>query len=146
MTTITALPTPPQPNDPVDVFNTRAFAFWGAMPQFRGEVNDVAIEIEAWASAAANSEAAAELAETGAETARDVAIANANAAAASAGASAWVSGTTYALGDRVWSPLNQRLYSRSVAGGGTTDPSADAANWTPIWPLPKLVSTRSFYL
>lgn len=146
MTTITALPTPPQPNDPVDVFNAGAFAFWGAMPQFRSEVNDVAIEIEAWASAAANSELAAELAEAAAEAARDAAIANANAAAASAGATAWVSGTTYAAGARVWSPINQRLYARIALGAGTTDPSADAANWAPIWPLPKLVSARSFYL
>lgn len=144
--TIAALPTPPGPTDDVATFNARAFALLGALPTFVTETNAAAVDVDAAAAAAAASEAAAELAEVAAEAARDTAIANANAAAASAGASAWVSGTTYALGDRVWSPINQRLYSRSVAGGGTTDPSADAANWTPIWPLPKLVSTRSFYL
>jgi hypothetical protein len=41
----------------------------------------------------------------------------------------WVSGATYARGDTAWSPISWLDYVRSVAGAGTTDPSADAANW-----------------
>jgi hypothetical protein len=41
----------------------------------------------------------------------------------------WVIGTTYALGDVRYSPATQRVYRRTVAGAGTTDPSADGTNW-----------------
>ncbi len=41
----------------------------------------------------------------------------------------WVSGTTYAAGDVVNSPLNDQHYVRLVAGAGTVDPSLDATNW-----------------
>jgi hypothetical protein len=56
------------------------------------------------------------------------------AAASAATASAWVSGTTYSLGAVVYSPANGRGYRRMVAGAGTTDPSADAVNWSPLVP------------
>lgn len=55
--------------------------------------------------------------------------ANTALAAGYAGATVWVSGTTYALYDVRFSPINQRSYRRIIAGGGTTDPSADATNW-----------------
>jgi len=48
------------------------------------------------------------------------------------GITVWVSVTTYAINSRVTSPLNGRIYSRRVAGAGTTDPSLDATNWA-IW-------------
>jgi len=41
----------------------------------------------------------------------------------------WVSGTTYAIGDKRFSPATGLLYLRITAGAGTTDPSADTANW-----------------
>lgn len=41
----------------------------------------------------------------------------------------WVSGTTYAIGDRRYSPANGLLYRRKTAGAGTTDPSSDTTNW-----------------
>jgi len=44
-------------------------------------------------------------------------------------ASLWVSGTTYAVGDLVRSPVTGFLYRRRTAGAGTTDPSADGTNW-----------------
>lgn len=143
---ISPLPTPPGPTDDVATFNARAFALLGALPGFVTEANAVEAAVDADAVAAAASQLAAALSQAAAAASAATAAANANSAAASAGATAWVSGTTYAQGVRVWSPLNQRLYSRSAAGGGTTDPSADAANWAPVWPLPKLVSARSFYL
>lgn len=42
----------------------------------------------------------------------------------------WVSGTTYPLDFIVRSPASQHHYVRTVAGAGTTDPSADGANWS----------------
>ena len=43
----------------------------------------------------------------------------------------WVSGTTYALGKTVRSPIDHQRYVRVVAGAGTTDPANDATNWLP---------------
>ena len=45
---------------------------------------------------------------------------------------AWVSGTTYAIGDARYSPINFASYRRKTAGAGTSDPSIDAANWARI--------------
>lgn len=44
----------------------------------------------------------------------------------------WVSGTTYGADTIVWSPVNNLMYVRTVAGSGTTDPSADSTNWA-LW-------------
>lgn len=132
MTTITALPPPPDPDDSLLTFNAKAFAFWAAMPNFRSEINTLAGELN---TASANASASAALATTkAAEAAASqlAALANAQDAATSAGAIAWVSGTTYAVGDRRWSPANGRVYRRATVGAGTTDPSADAVNWEPI--------------
>lgn len=68
------------------------------------------------------------------EAAASAATATTQAAAAAdsavlAGATAWVSGTTYAVGDVRYSLINLQTYRRSTAGAGTTDPSADTANW-----------------
>jgi hypothetical protein len=65
---------------------------------------------------------------------------NTTAAAGSASAAAasvatvgavWVSGTTYAIGDMRYSPINFATYRRKTTGAGTTDPSLDATNWAP---------------
>lgn len=129
MTTISTLPPAPQPTDDTSTFNSKAFALLAALAGFVTEAN---------AQAGENNTAAA-TATTGASTATTKAaeavvtlascVANALAAAASAGATAWVSGTTYALGDVRWSPADNRVYRRRVAGAGTTDPSADTTNW-----------------
>lgn len=72
----------------------------------------------------------------GAEASEAAAAASASAAAAAAetasyaaGVSQWVSGTTYVVGQTVWSPVNLQTYRRRVAGAGTTDPSLDSTNW-----------------
>lgn len=57
-------------------------------------------------------------------------------AAAAAGATIWVSGTTYAIGNARFSPINFATYRRKTAGAGTVDPSLDATNWTAIVPPP----------
>lgn len=100
-----------------------------ALPTMQTETNALAANVyanavEADADAAAS--LASKLASANSEAA---AAAAANLAATNAGASIWVSGTTYALGDVRWSPASRYTYRRIVGGSGTTDPSADAANW-----------------
>jgi hypothetical protein len=125
---ISALPTVPTRQDPAN-FNTRADAFLAALPTFRTEANTLATEAEADA-ATAEAQAGIATAQAAAATAQaTAAAANATAAAASAGAVLWVSGTTYAAGVVVYSPLTQLTYRRISGGAGTTDPSADPANW-----------------
>lgn len=60
-----------------------------------------------------------------------VTLAEAAAAAAEAASSAsiWISGTTYAIGDVRFSPIDFLSYRRKTDGGGTTDPSIDTTNW-----------------
>ena len=118
---ITALPTPPSRNDPTN-FSTRADAFLGALPDFATEANALAVDVNDDAVAAAASAVDAEDAVTAAEAA-------AAAAAAAANVTKWVSGTTYAEGVVVWSPITYLSYRRKIAGAGTTDPSADGTNW-----------------
>lgn len=113
----TALPLPPDPNDR-STFNARAYPWSAALPTFATEITAVA------SNAYANATEAAASATT--------ATAQAAAAQAGVGALVWVSGTTYAYGDAVWSPNNGRTYRRKVSGAGTTDPSADPANWWEI--------------
>lgn len=118
---ITPLPTPPSRNDPTN-FSTRADAFLGALPTFATEANALAVDVNADAVAAAAAVSDAEAAVVDAEAA-------AAAAAAAANVTKWVSGTTYAEGVAVWSPITYLSYRRKIAGAGTTDPSADSTNW-----------------
>lgn len=80
--------------------------------------------VDAYNNALASSASAA-----GASASEIAAAASAAASAGAAGAAIWVSGTTYAIGDVRWSPANRYTYRRITAGAGTTDPSADPANW-----------------
>ncbi len=48
------------------------------------------------------------------------------------GPAMWASGRTYPAGAEVRSPTNLQRYVRIAAGSGTTDPSADSANWL-LW-------------
>lgn len=111
---ITPLPTPPSRNDPTN-FAARGDAFLGALPDFATEANALAVDVNADAVAAAAAEVAA--------------TAAASAATAAANVTKWVSGTTYAEGVVVWSPITYLSYRRKTAGAGTTDPSADSTNW-----------------
>jgi hypothetical protein len=142
MTTITALPDPPTRDDPTN-FKTRADALMSALPDFVTETNTVAGEVLAHATTAGN---AADTATTQAglatsNGAAQVALASAQAVAAAASAASaqavanvikWISGTTYAQGDCVWSPTTLLTYRRRVAGAGSTDPSADPTNWARV--------------
>ena len=114
---ITALPTPPDPNDR-STFNTRAYPWSVAQQTLATEVGAVAANV--FSNATEASAAAAR------------AVPAAAAAEAASNAAPWVSGATYDAGDVVWSPINALSYRRKTAGAGTTDPSADSANWAAL--------------
>ncbi len=119
-----ALPTPPSTSDPTN-FDSRGDAFFAALPAFQTEED--ALKANVYANATGTYNNAVEVA------ANTIAVAaNSALAAGYAGATVWVSGTTYALYDVRFSPINQRSYRRIIAGAGTTDPSADATNWALI--------------
>ena len=126
--TITALPTPPNRQDP-STFEDRADAFLGALPQFGEEANALAAGLNNIESNSSASASAAKLSETNAKTSELNSLANAQNAAASNNAPKWVSGTTYNTGQIAWSPLNGRIYKRLITGAGTLDPSNDSTNW-----------------
>lgn len=126
---MTDAPTAPDRSDR-DTFSPRATA-WAdfqkatLVPQIRAAIaNAYTNAVSAFESATASAASAAS-----ALASQLASAASASASAASAGATAWVSGTTYAIGDRRWSLVNQRVYARLTVGAGTTDPSADATNW-----------------
>lgn len=128
---ITTLPAAPDPSNR-STFNSLAYPWSAALPTFGTEISAVAANVkanadEAQADAVAT---AADRVQTGLDV---VAAAAAQAAAESASnATQWVSGTTYTLGDVVWSPANYISYRRIIAGAGATDPSADAVNWVAL--------------
>ena len=127
--TIATLPDPPDPTDSTSVFNSKAFSFLAALPDFGDQANALAIECNGYATAADASADAGALSAAAALTSQSASLANAQASAAATGASIWVSGTTYSIGDVRWSPANVQTYRRLTAGAGTTDPSADGTNW-----------------
>lgn len=126
--TITALPTPPTRNDPIN-FADRGDLFMAALPVFVTEVNALEVNVMQKEVDAAASAAAALLSE-------QHALASENAANSLTNVVLWVSGTTYAQGVCVWSPTNFLTYRRKVAGAGTTDPSSDSTNWAQVLALP----------
>lgn len=110
-------------------YNALAYA-WANFMAGTGQADTVALAGATYNNAV---EAAAN-ALTASSSATSAGISEQNAAA-SAGAAMWVSGTTYTLGAAVWSPVDRLVYRRIVAGAGTTDPSADGANWARLGAL-----------
>ena len=124
MTTLTAIPTFPPIGSAS--FNLDAYTWAVFMAgTHRTEINLIQAEVSANATTATTKAAEAVVSAAGA-------LASEIAAGVSAGAAKWVSGTTYALGAAVWSPVDRTIYRRIVAGAGTTDPSADTTNWASI--------------
>jgi hypothetical protein len=115
------LPQAPSASQPT-TFDALADAFVAAQAPFGTQLN--ALALNAYANAI-SAYAAALAANTSAADANSSAI----AAAASSNAVKWVSGTTYADGFVVWSPLSRLTYRRIGAGAGITDPSIDTPNW-----------------
>ena len=120
--TITPLPTAPSRSTDPTNFSTEADAFVAALPNFGTQANAQAAYLDGVATAV---DADAVAASTDADTASAAAI----AALAAANVTLWVSGTTYAIGNNVISPINFQTYRRKTAGAGTTDPSLDGTNW-----------------
>lgn len=114
--------------DPADraTFTTRK------LEHLRWEREDLAPGVLALGDASYDNALDAQGSATGAAASAVAVAANTLLAAGYAGATVWVSGTTYALYDVRFSPINQRSYRRIIAGAGTTDPSADATNWALI--------------
>ena len=127
-TPITALPTPPSRDDSAN-FSARADAFVGALPTFGTQANSLATNVYNNAVEADADAVAADASAVAAAASAAAANASAQAAAISSDVNAWVSGTTYAIGDTVYSPITYFTYRRTTNGGGTTDPSADGSNW-----------------
>jgi hypothetical protein len=122
---ITPLPAAPETTDTPQQFNSKAFAFVQALDGFVTEANAQATTIN---SNATNSTTSANTATTKASEAS----ASANAAAVTADVTLWVSGTTYSIGDNVFSPITLETYRSKSAFTSTTDPSADDTNWQQI--------------
>jgi len=129
--TITALPAPPNPDDR-STFNTLAYPWSVAVGDMTAEIDAVAANVYANAVSAQDQVTLASgqvtLATAQADSAANSAMI-AQGAASTAGSIAWVSGTTYAVGDIRYSPIDFLTYRRKTAGAGTTDPSADGTNW-----------------
>jgi hypothetical protein len=110
-TLITPLPTPPTRQNSSN-FNDRADEFLGALPLFQQEANALAVDVQS--------------------SADDVEIAR-QAVVSTANVTKWISGTTYAQGAAVWSPINGVVYRKMTSTtGGTTDPSLDSVNYKSI--------------
>ena len=128
---ISALPSPPSRQDPAN-FADEADAFLGALPTFQTETNASGTYIDGKAAEvdtdAATATTQAGIATTQAANAANSATAAANSAA-SAGGVLWVSGTSYAVGYVVYSPITFTNYRCIQATSGTTDPSLDEVNW-----------------
>ncbi|MCU0919016.1 MAG: hypothetical protein MUF16_01550, partial [Burkholderiaceae bacterium] len=145
--TVDAPPAAPSRSSP-STFSTLADAYHAWLGPFVSQVTALATNLYNNAVDAYNSAVAASGSAGNAASSASAASASATAAsdsaitsAASAGASAWVSGTTYAIGDVRWSPANYYSYRRKTVGAGTTDPSADTANWAlAAVPLPTMIS------
>jgi hypothetical protein len=75
---ITPLPPAPQPSDSTSEFNSKAFAFVGALDGFVTQTNALALEVESDALDAAASEAAAAISVTEAENAASASASSAN--------------------------------------------------------------------
>jgi hypothetical protein len=123
--TITSAPTPGPQRGEKSTFSPRMddFVTWitAAVAQFAASAtNAYNNSVDAWNSAINAAASAAS------------AAGSASAAASASGAILWVSGTTYAIGDCRFSPINFATYRRKTAGAGATDPSLDGANWAII--------------
>jgi len=128
---ISSLPTPPSRQEP-STFSDRGDAFLGALPTFQTQVNASGVYIDSKAAEvdtdATTSTTQAGIATTQATNAANSATAAANSAG-SAGGVQWVSGTAYAVGTVVFSPIDFQNYRAIQTTSGTTDPSVDTTNW-----------------
>jgi hypothetical protein len=144
-TPATVLPTPPTTSDPT-TFDARADATLLAQQTMVPQINQLGADTYTNAAFAADQATAAQASATSASAQATAAAASATASAQASNSQKWVSGTTYADGTVVYSPINSQIYRRKGAGAGTTDPSADPVNYEPITgikPAVVIVSTST---
>lgn len=125
---ISNLPSPPSRQDPAN-FADEADAFLGALPTFQSQVNAAGDYFDSQNTIATTQAGIATTQATNAATSASSAAASVTAAEAAAGAELWVSGTTYAVGDNVYSPSTFFTYRSKSAFTSTTDPASDTTNW-----------------
>ena len=121
---ISTLPPAPSRSSP-DTFADLSDAFVAALGPFQTETNAAGTYIDGIGTQV---DADAITAAAAAVSAANDATAAANSAA-SAGGVLWVSGTSYAVGYVVYSPITFTNYRCIQATSGTTDPSLDETNW-----------------
>lgn len=120
---ITPGPPVPNSNDPETTFDAQFEA------SLAWQKDTLAPGVNAQSQATFNNATSAHDDALAAEASASAAQAAAASASASANATKWLSGTAYADGQIVWSPITYRTYRRMGAGAGAVDPSADTANW-----------------
>lgn len=118
-------------------YNAMAFA-WAQFMQATFPNEMEALAANAYGNALESASSASASAESALDSAGSAlaAAASVQSAIATANATKWISGTTYAQGANAWSTINFVTYKRKIAGAGTTDPSADSTNWSPVFPIP----------
>ena len=128
---ITTLPpAPSRATDTPQGFSDKMDALLGALAGFVSETNSTAATVSSQASAVATNTALAEGYKLAAAASAAAAAQSVEAAAAAANVTKWISGTTYAQGDVVWSPTSFFNYRRRTASGvSTVDPATDDTNW-----------------
>lgn len=129
MAITTLPPAPSRASDTPQSFSDKMDALLGALAGFVSDTNTTAATINSQAAAVATNTALTEGYKLSAAASAAAAAQSVDAAAAAANATKWISGTTYAMGDVVWSPISFFNYRRKIAGAGTTDPSIDDTNW-----------------